>query len=143
MAAPGVVNWYQRHLLAGINYARGMEYSLSASIMLVLIAMLTGIINLYALIGLFVVNATMIGLGRSWSGSTSTGSRSSGRPFVLGFLAGALPWITIDIAAAANERDGVPGFVYGIFVSLFQLFNCFAINQLLQHRLCGRFADYL
>ena len=39
--------------------------------------------------------------------------------------------------------EGVPGFVYGIFVSLFILFNCFALNQWLQYRRKGRFADYL
>ncbi|MDA1148297.1 MAG: heliorhodopsin HeR [Chloroflexi bacterium] len=66
-------------------------------------------------------------------------------PFVFGSVAGAVPWvaITIAIVAAANESDGVPGFVYGIFVSLFLLFNCFAVNQILQYRRRGRFADYL
>jgi hypothetical protein len=33
--------------------------------------------------------------------------------------------------------------VYGIFVSIFVLFNCFAVNQLLQYRRAGRWADYL
>ena len=37
----------------------------------------------------------------------------------------------------------VPNFVYGIFVSIFVLFNCFAVNQLLQYRAIGRWADYL
>jgi hypothetical protein len=33
--------------------------------------------------------------------------------------------------------------VYGIFVSLFVLFNCFAVTQWLQYRAKGRWADYL
>ena len=33
------------------------------------------------------------------------------------------------------EVDGsVPGFVWGIFVSLFVFFNCFAVNMWLQYR---------
>jgi hypothetical protein len=37
----------------------------------------------------------------------------------------------------------MPGFVYGIFVSLFIFFNMFAINQWLQYKRIGRWADYL
>ena len=37
----------------------------------------------------------------------------------------------------------MPGFVYAIYVSLFVCFNCFAVNQWLQYRRRGRFADYL
>jgi hypothetical protein len=36
-----------------------------------------------------------------------------------------------------------PGFVYGILVSLFLFFNVFALNQWLQYRAKGRWADYL
>lgn len=35
-----------------------------------------------------------------------------------------------------------PTFVYGIIVSLFLLFNCFAVNQWLQYRRIGKWADY-
>ena len=145
MAAPRVVGWYERHLLAGVNYARWIEYSLSASVMVVLIAMLTGITNLYAVIGLFSVNAAMIAFGALMERMNQGRDRVSWLPFVLGSLAGAVPWvaITIAIVAASNESDGVPGFVYGIYVSLFLLFNCFAVNQVLQYRRRGRFADYL
>ena len=37
----------------------------------------------------------------------------------------------------------MPGFVYGIFVSLFVLFNAFAVVQYRQYRGRGRWADYL
>ena len=42
MAAPRVVDWYERNLAAEQNPARWWEYSISASLMIVLIAMLTG-----------------------------------------------------------------------------------------------------
>jgi len=66
-------------------------------------------------------------------------------PFWFGCVVGAVPWVAITIALvnSQGEGDGVPGFVYGIFVSLFVLFNCFALNQWLQYRRRGRFADYL
>ncbi len=66
-------------------------------------------------------------------------------PFAFGCVVGIVPWIAITIAliSSQTEGDGVPGFVYGIFVSRFLLFNCFALNQWLQYRRRGRFADYL
>ena len=42
-----------------------------------------------------------------------------------------------------KEGGGVPIFVYVIFITLFILFNCFAINQWLQYRGKGKWADYL
>jgi hypothetical protein len=145
MAAPGVVTWYKRNLKRGINPARWVEYSVSASVMIVLIAMLTGITNFYALIGLFAANAAMILFGLVMERVNGPDGRVDWWPFVFGCIVGIVPWIAIAIAlvAAQQEGDGVPGFVYGIFVSLFLLFNCFAVNQWLQYRRRGRFADYL
>ena len=37
----------------------------------------------------------------------------------------------------------MPSFVYGIFLSIFVLFNLFALNQFLQYRRVGRWRDYL
>ena len=145
MAAPRVIDWYEANLRRGINYARWIEYSVSASIMVVLIAMLPGITDLYALIGLFAINATMILFGLLMERVNRPGEPVNWWPFGLGCLAGAVPWIAITIAliVSQGEGDGVPGFVYGIFVSLFVLFNCFALNQWLQYRGRGRFADYI
>ncbi len=145
MAAPGIANWYERNLRRGVNYARWFEYSISASLMIVLIAMLTGITNLYALLGLFAVNASMILFGALMEQTNSGNERVNWWPFTFGCFAGIVPWLAITIAfiAAQQEGDGVPGFVYGIFVSLFLLFNCFGLNQWLQYRARGRFADYL
>jgi hypothetical protein len=146
MAAPRVVAWYESNLAQGINPARWVEYSISASLMIVLIAMLPGITNLYALIGLFAVNAAMIFFG--WlmeQANRPDRQTTTWWPFIFGCIVGIVPWIAITIAliSAQTEGDGVPGFVYGIFVSLFVLFNCFALNQWLQYRRRGRFADYL
>lgn len=144
-ATPLVRARYERGLRRGINPFRWAEYSLSASIMVVLIAMLPGITNLYALMGLFGANAAMIWFGWLMERINGDRDRVDWWPFVAGCLVGAVPWIAITtaIVASSTEGDGVPGFVYGIFVSLFVLFNCFAVNQWLQYRGRGRFADYL
>ena len=145
-AAPRAVGWYEANLRRGVNPARWVEYSISASLMIVLIAMLTGITNLYALIGLFAVNASMIGFGWLMERANPLDrDTTTWWPFAFGCFAAIVPWATITVAlvVSSTEGDGVPGFVYGIFVSLFVLFNCFALNQWLQYRRRGRFADYL
>ncbi|MBM3945026.1 MAG: hypothetical protein FJ317_05975, partial [SAR202 cluster bacterium] len=50
VATPGVYDWYARNLRRGINYARWIEYSFSASVMIVVIAMLVGIYDIASLI---------------------------------------------------------------------------------------------
>ena len=50
------------------------------------------------------------------------------------------------VGASTSDRNGgqgIPGFVYGILVSLFLFFNCFAITQMLQYGAKGKWADYL
>jgi hypothetical protein len=146
MAAPRIVGWYERNLLRRINYARWAEYSVSASIMMVLIAMLTGITNLYALLGIFAVNAAMIAFGLLMERMNEGRSSLDWTPFWLGSVAGIIPWIAVTIAIVGAETSGsgdVPPFVYGIYVSLFLFFNSFAVNMLLQYRRIGPWRDYL
>jgi len=145
MAAPGVVGWYERNLRNTINYARWAEYSVSASVMIVLIAMLTGITNLYALIGIFAINAVMILFGLVMERVNQGRERVDWWPFWFGSLAAIVPWLAIAIAVAGAEagEGDVPGFVYGIIISLFLFFNSFAINMWLQYRKVGPWRDYL
>ncbi len=124
------------------NPYRWLEYSLSASIMLVLIAMLVGIDDIAALVALVGVNASMIGFGWLQERYESPGGRLV--PFWLGCVAGAVPWAAIGIYLAGPGADlHPPGFVYAIFGSLFVAFNCFAINQWLQYRQVGRWREYV
>ncbi len=47
------------------------------------------------------------------------------------------------IAPGSTSGAEPPAFVYGIIVSIFLLFNTFAINQWLQYKQVGRWKDYL
>lgn len=133
---------YRAELSAHRNRFRWVEYSLSASVMVVLIAMITGVSDVAALIAIFAVNASMILFGWLMETINEDPSRVRWSPFVMGCLAGIAPWLTITIYLVGAGAD-VPGFVYGIFVSLFVLFNVFALVQYLQYRGRGRWADYL
>ena len=132
---------YQNELANCQNRFRWVEYSLSASLMIVLIAGITGISDIAALIALFGVNASMILFGWLMETTNRPGPTASWTPFVFGCIAGAVPWVAIAVYLFEAERP--PGFVYGIFVSIFVFFNCFAMNQWLQYRRIGRWHDYL
>ncbi len=126
-----------------MNPARWWECSVSASLMVVLIATLAGVSNVAALIGLFGVNASMILFGLLMERVNLGRGQVTWRPFVYGCLAGGVPWIAIALQLIVSKTDGkgVPGFVVAIFVTLFLLFNTFAVNMWLQYRGRGRWAD--
>ncbi len=143
MAAPRIVDWYDRNLAQEMNPARWWEYSMSASLMVVLIAMLTGLRDVGALIALFGVNAAMILFGLVMERVNRPGRAVDWRPFVYGSIVGALPWIAIAIQLGHAEAEAdVPGFVIAIFVSLFVLFFSFAVNMALQYLRVGPWRDY-
>jgi hypothetical protein len=147
VASPRLVRWYERNLAAGQNPARWWEYSLSASLMIVLIAMLTGISELSALLAIFGVNAAMILFGLLMETVNRPGQPVDWRPFVYGSIVGAVPWLAIAAQIAVAEAEGtdggVPTFVFAIFVTLFVAFFSFAVNMALQYKGVGRWRDYL
>ncbi|HZG93522.1 MAG TPA: heliorhodopsin HeR [Mycobacteriales bacterium] len=136
---------YRRGLRDNHNFFRWTEYSISSSLMIVLIAQLTGISDVAALLALFGVNASMILFG--WLQEKHHQPGDGGwTPFLFGCFAGVVPWLAILIyIVAPGSTTGAepPAFVYGIIVSLFLLFNVFAVVQWLQYRQVGRWRDYL
>lgn len=137
--------WYERNIAKGVNPARWWEYSISASIMVVLIAMLAGASDIVALLMMFGANAAMILFGLVMERSNLGKRKVDWSPFVWGCVIGAVPWIgiAVQLALSQDNGDGVPGFVFGIFVSLFILFNTFAVNMWLGYRGKGRWKDPL
>ena len=91
VAAPRVFERYTSGLAADHNYFRWAEYSLSSSVMIVLIAMLTGISDIAALIGIFAANAAMIFFGAVQERYESPGG--SLWPFWMGCVVGIAPWL--------------------------------------------------
>ena len=142
IASPWLFPRYRRMLLVGRNDFRWIEYSLSASLMAVLIGLLTGINDVAAVIAIFGANAAMIMFGLVQERYEHPGE--SLLPFWLGSLIGLVPWLAIGVYLSGIGTDSqAPGFVYAIFVSLFLFFMSFAVNMWLQYRRVGRWGDYL
>ncbi len=140
-------SWYEERLAAHIQPMRWLEYALSSSVMIVVIATLAGIQEIGTLIAIFGVNAAMNLFGWSMELANMGRRNTQWSHFVFGVVAGVVPWLVIGTALwAASTASGampVPGFVFAIFGSLFVAFNVFAITMVLQYARIGRWRDYL
>lgn len=140
IASDWVRPWYERNLSRGINVARWVEYSVSASLMVVLICLFVGIRDVAALLGLFGVNSAMIFFGWLMERYQTPG-RSDWAAFWFGCFAGSVPWVAIWLYVLGTES--VPGFVYAITLTQLILFTAFGLNQALQYAQVGKWRSYL
>lgn len=148
LTLPGVNGWYNRNLQRGVNWARWWEYSLSSSIMIVVIALFPGIYDLGSIILIFSLNVMMIfsGIVMESVNKGAVKEDLNWLPFWGGSFAGIMPWVVITlflVSPGTRSMSEVPGFVYGIFFSLFLFFNCFAINMFLQYKRVGPWRNYI
>jgi len=132
---------YVAHLENHMNPYRWYEYSLSASLMIVVIAMLTTIYDFGTLLALFTLTAVMNLMGLMMEIHNQTTERTRWASYNIGCVAGVVPWIVIFIPLISAES--VPDFVIAIFITIAVFFNLFAINMFLQYKKIGKWADYL
>ena len=137
---------YEADLKQGINKARWIEYSLSASVMMVAIAMLTGVYDASSLLMIFALISVMNLMGLVMEVHNQTTKRTNWLSYIIGCKAGIVPWLVVVIyvlGANAYGSGQIPTFVYWIYGSMFVLFSLFAVNMYLQYKKVGKWADYL
>ncbi len=132
---------YESDLARGVNVFRWVEYSFSATIMLLLIAFYNGITGFSAVLAIVGANVAMILFGWLQELMNPPGRhKTTMLPFWFGTVVGLAPWVAIAYNLFAAEE--VPTFVFGIFASLFVFFSSFAVNQWLQYREVGPWRSY-
>lgn len=141
---PRVYEWYVANLRRNINYVRWWEYAASASLMIVVIAVLAGMYDLSSMILIFSLNAMMLLCGLLMEVFNRPGERVNWTPYYFGCFAGGVPWLVIALYLFSPGTGGdPPTFVYAIFVSLLIWYSLFAVNMWLQYRRIGPWRDYL
>jgi hypothetical protein len=144
-----IATWYNKKYVAnlkqGINRARWYEYSISASVMMVGIAMISGIFDLSSLVMIFGLDLVMNLMGLVMEDHNKDSTKPNWLSYIVGCVAGIVPWIVfvIYVLGARQYGSGIPSFVYWIYGSIFVFFNSFAINMYLQYKKKGKWADYL
>lgn len=137
---------YVTDLAHGINRARWWEYALSASVMMVAIALLVGIYDLGSLLMIFSLVAIMNLMGLVMEIHNQTTRRVNWLSYNVGVFAGVVPWLVVLVYFLAANYYGtgeIPTFVYWIYGSIFIFFNCFAVNMYLQYKKIGPWKNYL
>ena len=134
---------YANDLANKRNIARWVEYAISSTLMILLISMINAVWDIVTLVAIAGANVSMILFG--WLQEKYEEPGKGGLlPFWFGCIAGSVPWIGMFLLLfSPGSSAEAPGFVYGIVISLFLLFNSFAAVQYLQYKQVGRWADYL
>lgn len=145
VSVPGIYEWYVGNLKKGANYARWIEYSFSSSLMIVVIAMLTGMYDAIALMLMFALNAMMILFGWMMELHNQSTQKTNWTSYIFGCIAGIVPWVAIALylGFAGEGEMKAPSFVYWIFFSMFIFFNTFAVNMVLQYKKVGKWKNYI
>lgn len=146
LLATVLYQWYVKNLNNHINPARWYEYSISASLMIIIIAMLTTVYDFGTLIAIFTLTAVMNLMGLMMELHNQTTKRTNWTSYTIGCIAGIVPWIVIFIpliGGIVNSDSSIPSFVIAIFISIAIFFNLFAINMVLQYKKVGKWKNYL
>ena len=139
-------NKYNMNLSKGMNPYRWYEYAFSSTVMIVLISTFVGVWDLWSLVMISVLNATMIMFGHLMEKINQHTEKTDWSSYLFGCISGATPWVVLYayfIAALNSVNTQPPTFVYLALLIYFVLFNSFAINMVLQYKGIGKWKDYL
>lgn len=142
LSATALRRAYAAELTAGRNQIRWAEYAVSAPILMLLVALLTGVRAVTALVVIGAATTVMVVCGWMQEALNPPARRTTTMvPFWSGVVASAVPWtiVAVHMLQASGDQD------YGLstFLSLFILWAGFGVNQWLQYRQVGRWSDYL
>ncbi|EGD77489.1 hypothetical protein PTSG_08586 [Salpingoeca rosetta] len=139
---------YEDYLKLAQNPYRWIEYSLSASVMRVQIAQLSGVLDLHLLIAIFglTMSTMLFGLTQEITTHHLQGQpeKKTLVPFWCGFIPHVISWAIVTSYFFQGVSTGdPPGFVWAIIFILFFCDLTFAINMFLQLKEIGKWKDYL
>jgi hypothetical protein len=145
ISSPFMVRRYEQNIKSGINPLRWWEYSLSSSLMLVVLLMLGGLLELPSVVFIFTLNFIMNIMGLIMEKYNQLTDKTNWLPFNVGVLAGIVPWIIGGLyfwVSTNNIADSIPGYAKIGFLLTFVFFNSFAINMYLQYKKVGKWKNY-
>lgn len=107
-----------------------IEYAISAPVMFVIIALLSGIKDIYTLVTLFGLMSVTMYFGYAQDRFDHPGGVMF-QPFYIGCLPYLLAWIIVFVQfySVLDKNKNVPSFVYPIIFVTFSFFSSFAVVQ--------------
>lgn len=136
-------NAYERQISKGYNTFRWIEYALSSSLLIALLAILFGVRDIQTLSLIFIANAVMNLLGLEMELQNQHLERTRFSAFRIGWVIGLAPWIAIGMYMLFTPAlDLVPWYAWASIAAYFAFFNSFALNMFLQYRRIGWWKNY-
>lgn len=123
-------SWYKKVLEDEVNPLRWGEFSVSAGVMLWIIASLSGIVEIRTLVALSMLNAALQYVGYLIEKAKASGSENIKSLLWLGFALHVTIWTQIFISfyTVLNEsEEKPPSIVYSIIIIMFVLFTSFGV----------------
>lgn len=134
---------YERDIKNRVNVVRWVEYAISASVMLVTVALVAGVQDLAVLLVVFGTTALFSVLALLAERYSSRAGKANWALFWLSCSAAVLAWIVIKLYILGGAIYGsVPGYVYWVDVVAFLLFALVPVNLYLQLRKVGNWQNY-
>lgn len=146
VSSPYYIRRYEQNIANGINPARWWEYSVSSSLMLVVLMTFGGLVEISNVVFIFTLNFIMNLMGLMMEKHNQLTEKTSWFAFNVGVVAGIVPWImgTIYFVVSTNNiADAIPVYAQLGFLLTFIFFNTFAVNMFLQYKKVGKWKDYV
>lgn len=146
IASPFYVRRYEQNIKNGYNPMRWIEYSVSSSVMLVVLLMMGGLNELSSVVFVFTLNFLMNMWGLEMERYNQLTEKTKWFPFNMGVIAGIVPWVVGGIyfwVSTNNVADSIPWYAKAGFLITFLFFNSFAFNMLFQYLKLGPWKKYV
>lgn len=135
---------YLEGMKLGYNTYRWIEYALSSSLLISLLAILFGVRDIQTLTIIFIANATMNLLGLEMEKRNVGLTSKSFLAYWIGWLIGLAPWAVILMYLFFSPNlDLVPWYGWASILTYFAFFNSFALNMWLQYKKIGPWREYI
>lgn len=145
ISSPFYVRRYEANIEKGYNPMRWVEYSISSSLMLVVLLMMGGLNELNSVVFVFVLNFIMNMWGLEMERYNQLSEKTKWFPYNMGVVAGITPWIIGGLYfwnSTNNVADSIPWYAQAGFIVTFLFFNSFAFNMLFQYLRIGPWKKY-
>ena len=138
---PKIYDIYFSNLQKQINYFRWVEYSISSSIMMVILSLLVNITSIFSLLGIFIMQALVIGSG-FLSEKQNAGYKVDKYGLWLGYSIYAFLWVLLSFQFFRSGAF-LDASIVNVFISMFVLFSLFPINNILSLSKRWGWKDYM
>lgn len=133
--------YFEKDAKKGANTIRWVGHAVSASLMLVTVAILCGMYDVVSLLmlGSLTVVMSLVGM----AAERRAQQNESLLVCAAGAVAGIMPWLVVGVYVLGSWLYGtLQGYMAGIFVSMVVLFALFATNTFLRYRKHRQWASY-